>query len=399
MLGELRPALAEVLEHLSPPVRRASDLRRRLGLSHKVSWGLFNAATGRDMRALPSLMPGERAMEGFLGAAARHGVPPAAVERARAAFRRFEEMVDRDAGSRDAFETMVSGLSVASDTEGAASSAELRHKRAAFRAAALLWGRQARASCLVKIMHPSAGPEGRGLLDRVLIRGLVGLRSTRRGVPAHTVASHWSVPNAGDPEAGPPEPLDAGSGPEGIGLLPDFCSRPLPEFRLVESRPGHCAYELAGERLGPSGEVTYFAANIFRADSAAPGSAPGAEVGLSRAVTLPTEAYVGDILMHRSTWDTSPPAVRVYACRLDGVMEDRPGDLLRLSEGAEYLGEGPDAARTPLIPRYADLLTRAITRAGWRPAEFRVFRCLVRYPVMYTRIRMVLGGGPAGAGA
>ena len=66
-------------------------------------------------------------------------------------------------------------------------------------------------------------------------------------------------------------------------------------------------------------------------------------------------------------------------------------DLLPLTERAEYLGDGIDAARTPLIPRYADLLSYAMQRTGWRPEDFRVFRCRVDYPVLYTRIRLTLG--------
>jgi hypothetical protein len=251
-----------------------------------------------------------------------------------------------------------------------------------------LWGRQVRVCCSTEIMHPSASP---GLMDTVIIKGMVGLRRTRRSVPLQIMSRHWSWSTPGDPQESPPEPLDPReTGPEAIGLLRDFCSQPLPEFRLRESRQGYRSHELVSNTLGASGEVTYFTAEAFRADTATPGSVPGSEATIAKTVDIPMEAYTGDILVHKSLWDTRAPEVRVYACRLDGSMEYRESDLLPMTEQAEYLGEGLYAARTPLIPRYAEMLSYVIERMKWKAEEFRVFRCRVDYPVLSTRIRMTL---------
>lgn len=390
VLEELRPALAEIIQRLRPPVRRVADLRRLLNLGQKVSWGIFNAATAGDARALASLLPGRRAMERFFAASEQHGVAPESIERARGAFERFEESVARHAGSRDTFETMVAELGAGNGEPG---SADLKHKRAVFRGMSQLWGRQARVCCSTEIMHPSAST---GMMDTVIIKGMVGLRRTRRAVPLQMMSRHWSWATPGEPaEPSPPEPLDPReTGPEAIGLLRDFCSQPLPEFQLRESRPGYRSHELVSRMLGAEGEVTYFTGEAFRADTAAPGSVPGSEATIAKTVDIPIEVYMGDILVHKSLWDTQAPEVRVFACRLDGSKEYLESDLLPLTEQAEYLGEGLYAARTMLMPRYTEMLSYAMERMGWKGEEFRVFRCRVDYPVLSSRIRMTLRRGP-----
>jgi hypothetical protein len=386
VLLELRPALAGILERMHPPVMRATELRRALNLDKKLCWSVFNAATASDARALASLLPGRRAMERFFTASASHGVPQEAIERARAAFERFEESVARHAGSRDVFETMVAEFGAGNGQSSG--SADMKHKRTAFRANSLLWGRQARVCCGARIMHPSA--VGEGMLDLALIKGMVGLRRTRRSVPLHTTAMHWYAAMPGDPtESREPQPLDPReAGPEAIGLLRDFCSQPLPEFRLCASGPGYRCHELVSGNIGPAGEVTYFTGESVRAESVIPGRVPGSEVGLAKIIDSPIEVFVADILMHRSIWDTRPPEVGIYAAPPHPSLELRDASLLPMAESAEYLGDGIDAARTPLIPRYAEMLSLAMDTMGWKAEAFRVFRCRVDYPVLSSRIRV-----------
>jgi hypothetical protein len=386
ILAQIRPALAEVLRQLNPPVLRAFDLRRRLNLGQKVSWGLFNAARTRDPQELASLLPRRRGMERFLAAAAANGVSEDAIEQVRRAYARFEESVARLARSRDAFETMMGELGLGAMDP---TSAELRHKRAAFRANALLWGKQARTFCAALILHPGEKP---GMLDMVHIKGMEGLHRTRRGVTLDMTSRRGLRPSAGDPE-GPVrlEPLDPREqGSEAVWLLRDFCSRPLPEFRLHEDRPDYRSYEVISERLGSAGEVTYYTGEVVRAITTVPGSVPDSEVTLAKGVNTPLEAYSGDIIIHKSVWGTTPPEVKVYAWPMDNSTRAYQTNLLPLTERAVYLGDGAYKGRMQPVPRYSEMIQYAMDRMGWNGDEFRVFRCRVEYPVMYSLIRMTL---------
>jgi hypothetical protein len=388
---DLRAALAALIERLRPPVTRAADLRRALNLGQKVSWGLFTAATNPDVRALPALMPGRRGMERFLEAAASNGVGSDAIGRVRTAFARFEETVARLAGDRDAFQSMMTELGGADRgdaDEGPAPGADpIRHKRAAFRSNTVLWGRQVRVACGTYILHPSERP---GLLDMVFLRGMIGLRRTRRGVPLHMLVRVLRESHPGDPEQpSPMEPLDpTQADPDSVRLLPEFCSRPTPQFRIHTQRPGYRCHELVGDALGVPGEVTYFTGETCRGACPVPGSVPGAIVAMTKTMDVPTGVFVGDMLIHRSVWGLRPPDVRVLAYNLD--LEEMDPDQLPVTERVEYLGDGVEAARTPLIPRYAEMLSYAMDRMGWNGTEFRVFRCRADYPVLHSRVQMTL---------
>lgn len=386
VLTQIQPALAEVLSQLKPPVLRAFDLRRRLNLGQKSSWGLFNAARTPDPQELVSLLPRRRGMERFLAAAAANGVSPDAIERVRSAYARFEESVSRLARSRDAFETIIGELGMgAMDPTGA----ELRHKRAAFRANALLWGKQARMFCAALILHPGEKP---GMLDMVHIKGMEGLHRTRRGVTLDMTSRRGLQASAGDPEGLVRlEPLDPRErGPEAVWLLRDFCSHPLPEFRLHEDRPDYRSYEVISERLGSAGEVTYYTGEVARGIATAPGSVPDSEIVLAKGVNTPLEAYCGDIMIHRSVWGTAPPEVNVYAWPMDNSPLSYKKNLLPLTERAAYLGDGAYKGHGQPVPRYGEMIDYAMQRMGWNGDEFRVFRCRVEYPVMYSLIRMTL---------
>jgi hypothetical protein len=383
----LRAALADVIAGFRPPVRRASQLRQAVKLSQKVCWGIFSAAYSQDAREITSLLPGRRGMELFFGAAVGEGVPAERVDRARSAFERFEEAVERHAGAggRDAFETMAGEIGDATPEHG---NSDLRHKRSVFRGMSLLHGRQARVFCGTYVAKPGEN----GLLDLVFIKGMGGLKRTRRAAQLHTTAHLWHTAHPGDPaRVSPFVPLDPREdGTQNIGLLRDFCSSPLPRFRLIESRPGYSGFELVNSALGSSGEVTYFTGHSIKEACPVPGSVAGSELMMSKLIDIPLELFVGDFLMHRSVWGETPPEVRVFACRLDGSPEFRDSDLLPLAEKAEYLGEGLYAARTPLVPRYEEVLGYAMERVGWKPEEFRLFRCCVEYPLLYSRLRITL---------
>ncbi|MEX2217704.1 MAG: hypothetical protein WD749_03005 [Phycisphaerales bacterium] len=390
VLGELHSALAGVVDRLRPPVGRPTDLHRLLKLDHRLSWSVFNAATAQDARALASLLPGRRAMERFFLAAAAHGVPAETVDGARGAFERFERSIARHARSRDAFEVMVAGIGGAAPPEDD-SGAEAKHKRAMFRAASLLWGRQARVFFGSVVVSPGPSTPALGLLDCLLVKGMIGLHQTRHDVPLTTVARHVYAPSKGDPsEPMPLEAIDPGeSAPDAVGLLRDFCSQPTPTFRIKAHEERFTTHELVPSGIGASSEVTYFTGHVGHGGAAMSSSVPGSQLSLTKIVEMPIEVYIGDILMHESLWDERLPAVKVYVSPVVGsTVEFHDSDLLPFAERAMYLGRGPSSGRTPLVPRYVEMMSYAMERVGWNPEEFRVFRCHVDHPVLSTRIRM-----------
>lgn len=387
VLPELRSALAGVLEHLDPPISRATDLRQRLRLDQSLSWNIYNAATASDSLAIAPNLPGPRPMQRFLDAASACGVPQEALDGVRVAFERYEALIARHARSRDAFETMVAEIGGDKD-QVSIDRADAKHKRAMFHAAALLMGRQARVFLSFLIVHPS---ETKGRVDLVGVGGKIGLHQTRHGVPLQTIAGHLRNSESADPEGpAPAEALDPDErAPGSVGLLRAFCSKPLPRFRTTLAQGDNELHELVAEGLGMLSEVTYFTGHAARAVAHAPGGGPQGDIKFARLITTPTEVCISDVLMHESVWDETPPKVGVYAWPVGSSSVYRDSELLPMHEKAVYLGRGVRAGRTPRAPQYTEMVSYAMDRMGWNPDEFRVFRCVVEHPMLYSRIRMV----------
>jgi hypothetical protein len=383
LLESLRAALAALIEGITPPVRRPSEFQRTLRLDKSLGWSLFTAATTQDISQLASLIPGKHAMSRVFKAAKEHGVAERLVQRAREQFERFEQAVQRHAEDREAFEAMVADT--APNGREASTAIDARHRRTAFRTNVLIWGRQARVTVATGIVHPSKQP---GLLDVGLIAGMIDLRQTRIGFPLHTHVSLRTRPDAGDPtHQVPAERLDPReSDPDAVGLLRDFCSQPLPEFTVLSNQEGKVFHHLVARGLGATSAMTFYTGHVLRACMVPPGSVPESKLMLEKTILVPTELFIRDVFMHRSVWDDRPPEAKVYAYALDGSLDCRDIDLLPFAESASHLGSGTSAARTPEIPRYAEMLGYAMERLGWNPDDFRLFRTRVLHPVMYSRI-------------
>lgn len=388
VLPELRAALAGVLEHLNPPVSRATDLRQRLGLDQSLSWNIYNAATASESLTIAPNLPGLRPMQRFLEAASACGVPQETIQSVRLAFDRYEALITRHARSRDAFETMVAELAGARDE--ATAKAELKHKKSMFQSASLLWGRQARTLFNMLIVGPGKRPE---MLDGVVVNGMIGLHRTRRSVPLQSFAGYWTYPPGA---SGPQTPSNTDTldprecEPGSIGLLRDFCSQPLPRFDTQYDEDGRAVHKLVSDGLGITSEVSYFTGHVLPEFGPVFTKDPDGGVDFKRFVRTPAEASITDMLMHESVWDETPPELQVFAWPLsDSIHVYKDSDLLPVQERAVLLGRGPNAGRTPLVPRYTEMVRYAMDRVGWNPQEFRVFRGHVDYPMLHTRIRMV----------
>jgi hypothetical protein len=200
---------------------------------------------------------------------------------------------------------------------------------------------------------------------------MIGVHQTRRGMPLHTAFRRWQRPASAEPLAvAPYEALDPReSTPEAIGLLRDFCSQPPPTFRVKARSESFVSYGLVADGLGASSEVTYFTGHIARASAALPGDAPETDLALSTGIEMPIEVNISEVL------DGSPA-------------EFSDEDLLPMAEKVFCLGRGLEGGRTPLVPRYVEMLTYVMERVGWNPAEFRLFRSRIDYPLRYSRIRI-----------
>ena len=397
VLGELRVALGAVVRSVAGSPRRATDLQKALKIDSKLAWALFKVATAPDPLAAGVFVPGTGPMAKVLGAAAKKGVPREAIDRARAAHERFEAMVERHAGDRASFDSMITDLA-----GEPSDSMDLVGKRTAFRANGRLWGVQARCGMSCSIIQPSG--ELPGGLDAIRLTGRLGLRQLRAGKTMRTEFRTRVTQNAGTDSAvgiGRQVPID----PEGIlddaggiSLLRPFCSLPLPEFRSEIDAEGWLRTELMSRGLGNTAAVDYFMGSVLYGYMPSLVGTPDGPRWFSLIAT-PMEVVYQDLLIHDDAFaasDPGTPVVRVFGTAATPGNPDswrfREEDQLPVQERIDEIGRGVEALSTPDVPQYPEMAAYAMEKCGWDPFRFRVFRCRVEYPVQFSLLRIEFPG-------
>ncbi len=384
-LGELRIALSALIRALPGSPRRGTEVQRALHIDSKLAWAIHKVATSAEPLAAGTYVPGPAPMAKVLKAASAKGMNDEIVQRARAAFERFEAMVERHAGDRGSFDSMIADLA----GEGA-ENIDLASKRAAFRINGHLWGVQARTDMACEIIRPSS--EVSGGLDAVKISGRIGLRQLRKGKTLR-VGYRNKLISRGNPAATAPVPrrvaVEQGTlASDGVGLLRPFCSTPLPEFRTHVDAEEWTQAELMSRGFGNTAALTYFLGSLVY------GYAPSG-VGTPTGprwfilVNAPSEVLYHDLLVHEEAWQGGPPRVGMYGTAATpgnpSSYQFREDDLLPIQESVVEIGRGIEALDTPDVPRYPEMVRYAMERVGWEDADrYRVFRLRIEYPVLYS---------------
>jgi hypothetical protein len=392
VLGELRAALSTVVRALPNAPRRAADLQRSLKLDSRLAWAIFRVATCADPLAAGAYVPGRAPMMKALKAAAGTGVPEEAIQRTMTAFARFEGIVERHAGDRGTFDSMIADF-----TAEGAENLDLANKRAAFRASGHLWGVQMRARVECLVMQRSATPS---MLDAVQIRGMIGLKQLRRGKTMRAVmgsrVTQDSTYEEGSIQNSPLDPQHLiGRGP--FSLLREYCNEPLPEFRAFKDSAGFSAVELMSRGVGNRAAFTFFCGMLSRNVCHHPVGHPDGPPRQA-VINLPTEVHFEDLLIHEDVWQGPAPSIQVFGTfatsPYDYSDSGRQDDLMPVQETLTEVGRGVDALDTPDVPNYPELVRKSLERVGWDPDRFHVFRSRIEYPVLFSVVRI----GSAAAG-
>lgn len=383
VLCRFKAALAGVFASLPHQVRGGTDLQRELSLPSTLSWQLHRFATAGDPVAEAGQVPGRHAMTRALAAAEKLGVPKSIIERAASAFDEFEACVERHAGDRAAFTSMVSSIATSE------ASIDLNVRRDAFRALSRIYGVQLGARTQTYILHPTGRPNE---YDIAFIAGYVNFRAMRPFerlfITRHGLSrDDWSSRHeAGETSETSPlikgvTPVDLLSGEPDSGdvpLLHQFSSGVLPRF-FSNRRPGKDReLYISCPPIGRTGETTFFIAE--RATCTI-----GDDEELNCDITSyhPARVQLMDILLPRSFFNGKTPQTGVYG-GVQPEMRKQRRDPLNVQARTAFVGAGVESLHTPIIPRYVEMLSCVCDWLGWRREDFDAYRCQVEYPVLYT---------------
>ena len=349
---------------------------------------VFTSRLGKALRqASPAgvvyHLPGPEPLRRFVDALAGQDVDPAAVAGAARAVQAFARAIHEEAGSRSAWNAMVSAWLPDSHDEF-----EVRRRQAAYKAISELKGASADLNLATVLLHPS--PDGRNV-DVLWIMGLLGLRRLRPGA-AVKLATRRRSPGEG---ARHPEPLG------GLLRLDAFCQ--APPAPTEPRQVGDTVHYLLGDSgFGVRSAVDLLVAerNLAEMRRFQPRGSGRSSYVFAEAGT-PAQSLVFDVFVHEDLYPGVRPELHVYDTTLEGIADPndpaRDLDRLQTSDRSQMHGRDDDGLGIERMPGYRAMLQRVFEQAGWDRADFDTWRLNCEYPLHGAQFCLCFHGPEAAA--
>lgn len=379
-VGILQGAIRGVVVSVFGESPSPAALARRLGLDAALAWSIMKVAGERSPFMAGLHVPGKRAFARFVDASRGAGASAGAIEAALAAHERFEGVRRSVAGSARELKTILSDLAV-----GEESGHDLRCRRDAYRANSHLYGLQTRQGTDCKVIYPGASG-----LDLLTLRILSDVRKLRRDAVCRV--QFRAQPSSGGEAPAMPMALCDEDRAIGVGLLTEYCSRPLPEVEQRGTDPVVQSVRTVHEDVGAASPATVTialcVAGALREEHLRAG------YGFTAAARSPIEHLRHDILLPREMLGDLRPEFTLYS-RASGAM----GSYLYDAEDAMPTIERVDVAESALSviaadcdPVYLGALQGCLEQLGWEAERLAIVRVASAYPVLNAIGRTVLFG-------
>lgn len=375
--GELRQALAPMLEAVAGASPRPTRVSRAIGLDKSLASRLVRAAQSSSDLDLMHLVPSPVGLRIFADLATRYA-DPASIGNLIAATEHFEELLDTVPGGRASIDAQISESS-----KVALRKREHIAKQASFKAMSFLLGHFSEVVTTTLFLVPSA--KGRRM-DGIEIQRRIGLRRMRPSMPL-VLLSIWGDPDDAIREnAIHFDTLDGERGsanPSGF-LLPAFSTQPLPKLDVVQEGE-MTALVLAGD---PSLHTPAQLTSTMVIRNGWPVEPPS-RIHSLRGYLLhtPCRQVVRDVYIAESLYpDATPQVSFVLPGPPSSSRTSREGGRRHYSEvdlacSIERLPLGPQSYEIPGVVNHSAVVRHVLERTGHSLTRFRGWRLAMTYPV------------------
>jgi hypothetical protein len=379
VIGSVKMALANVVAALG--VKKPGELQRILTLDSTLSYQIFRIISERDVLAAGSSIPSRVSIDRFVKSAEKKGIAAELLEAIAAAYSRFEGLVERHAGDRTSFNSLVTGAAGLSNEW---LNADLQHRRNIFRGVSHVMGVQARTRIAASFLAPKSDATH----NLVYIVGLIGLRMLRE---LERVSVHYARHALANAQTSL-QPLSISSDPSSY-LLDKYSMSPLPRLEVERSERDEAGWvqtSLVRPEIGNAGVTSL----LFGGKAAFELGNPDG-VQLSQVISIPIEVLIHDLIVLPGTIP-EPPNHRVF------LGNDLPRPQVSDTQDVvgdyqlEFLGKGPGVLATPDLPAYPDLARDVAAELGHDIENFEVWRAKLEFPVYRSTSRIYWG--PKGRG-
>lgn len=377
-LQVVRRALAEFVAAVPGETRRPTDLQRALGVDSKICWQIFNVIRGDGSLSPAIHVPTLPALRRTMTAARGVGVPSGVIRAVQTSLKDFERVVELHSGSRPDFDAMVAAIAPGDSTD----QIQLKHRRSVYRGLSHIWGKQIDVLTTTTLIRRSEHGT-----DRVILTSKRGLRRLRPDAHIQVYGYRLGADTTHQPRE--TIPIEPGAIERyGAPLLAQFCSQPLPEFRMRADPGGWQNCVLTGSSIGRLSDMDLAFATLSRDVPDSHDTDGRIWVGSNAMLTAPTGLLVQNLLVHRPSFDGLKPKLLVFA---NAPGTDAPQVMqslaLPLRERIVSIGRADHIAGTPDDPGFPEMLGVCAERVGWDLSEFEGYRVRIQYPVLHTVVR------------
>ena len=173
----------------------------------------------------------------------------------------------------------------------------------------------------------------------------------------------------------------------GVPVLPQFCTSPLPAMRLVKGVGEQRRIELERGQVGNTGACDGVLGWRWPATASIYESQPGECGELGIHLSTPVESSIRDVFVHRSMTFAMRPEAGLFSAL--PPYPSYPGDGGRASPltaptDVIRLGAAPADINTADVPGYNEMLGFGAAQMGFATNELVGFRYRLRYPPIPT---------------
>lgn len=373
----MRGALTDLMVGVGANPAKPQDVSRRFGIDKSLAWKISRVVRPGDPGAALPHVPGEAAMDIFLGALEKAGAAKTSLDRARESLRSFQTVVERHVGDRPTLELVLDALPSQKNDRLAMS------RKLAFRGNSGIWGVQARVRVNTVFLAPN--PEKPDMIDSTLVGGWVDFRRLRHD-------AHWTLFRrrsfrGGQEVTGGEKPIDPSEPQNGPMFLREFCTDTMPQITAVEEG-GAITYALGPGEVGNTGTFTCFFGSSYRQLGSRYAEQSDETADFHAMISAPVETLQFDFVVHHSLTFAMNPRVSVYSGVSSDFWASTKRDELPIHAPSVDIGSRPPTFSTPLVSEYSRVIDRVFELTKWKPEDFIAKRFIIDHPPFPSAVNL-----------
>lgn len=380
VIGAVREVYARMIEAKCPGSKAVTAVSSAFGIHRKLAWQLIKVAYGEDAFVAAKHMPSSKGVDALVKAAKLSGVAEDLIASIRETEERFQALIETHASSKPEFDMLIESTYSVPD-----SGAEDRWRQQAFEGNSFTWGAHCKLLLAMCVLMPSE--DRKDYFHAAQIRGIMGFSQTRPGVRWVINQSVALDDDAKHEQAMQRVAIDpeAAEAHNGVPVLPEFCSDPMPALQRSLTLDGMMQDEFLSSEIGLLGERTLVTGELLQ--NIAPTHAmPNDKIAhFGTTVRTPAEMLHFDLFVHAGLFGDVERELCVFS-DLASSASFQDSDRLQIAGSIKKLGRGLDFAQSVDLPGYPGIARAVFERLGRNPEEYELYRVRLAYPPMPTSV-------------